>query len=316
MVPRFCLSPLPLFNTSLTEESSISENLKLLPIADSPIDLIEEYERRMSEDRYIILPTKYRAELANCTWMLRYEDQLQDADFRLSNIGEAKRAIVLGLVAMQLVQPTLADEDFILSGFVRDLAPQLAEVAGDYSFRKHITEAQRLGLFAASHVALVRELYPKLQAVLDLEGRKRNRIATAIRAYRLASKASQPEPRVILYCASLESLFTTQNQELTLQLKVRISRWLGQTRDEREKLWKSVGEIYSLRSAMAHGGSWQERLRGSNEDERQRNFGELVEQADALVRNTLLKVFRDNLTELFMGGNDPFEAHWKTVCLS
>lgn len=320
MVTRFCIAPLIDFNTNLTADTALGPGLTLERIAgawDPPTALVEAYEARITTPSpYVMLKTKEREALAGAEWMLKYQDEVPEGEDRSSNHKESKRMVSHALLMMRIVKPTTAHDDFVLCGFVRASGPEMTHSEIGFLSQGAMTEAQRLGEFTADDGAKVAALFPKLQQAFPAAARKRNRIATALRSYRIATTARVVEPRVILYCAALEALFTTQQQEVSLQIRARLARWLGTSAADRKARWDQMNEIYGLRSAMAHGGAWEEKLSGRNDDEKNAYLSGLVESADLYVREALLKILGDqgNLT-LFLGGRDNLESYWRDLLL-
>jgi len=59
------------------------------------------------------------------------------------------------------------------------------------------------------------------------------------------------------YCSALETLFSTNNTELSHRLSERISLFIGTNKKERIELYKTLKSSYHIRSKVIHGGSFK-----------------------------------------------------------
>lgn len=76
----------------------------------------------------------------------------------------------------------------------------------------------------------------------------------AVTRFNLGYDRAHDEDRLIDYWVALESMFASDsNQELQFRLCLRISRYVGKTREERESLFKLMKESYGFRSKIVHG---------------------------------------------------------------
>ena len=91
------------------------------------------------------------------------------------------------------------------------------------------------------------------------------------------------EDRVLDIAVALEVLFGLQGGELTHKLSVRAAHLLGDSREERIAVYKSVQRLYQVRSRIVHGGR-------SRRDGRQTNTEETVKDAYRIGRAALLKI--------------------------
>ena len=80
-------------------------------------------------------------------------------------------------------------------------------------------------------------------------------IRLALRRWNTVFERFDPDDALIDYWIALERLFVPDSsQELRHRSSFRIGAWLGNTPDEREKIYKDLLESYDLRSRIVHGG--------------------------------------------------------------
>ncbi|MCE4092869.1 hypothetical protein LXM61_27375 [Priestia megaterium] len=87
----------------------------------------------------------------------------------------------------------------------------------------------------------------------DIEYYRYNRLERAIRFIALARGESFPPAKITFYISALESLFSTSNIEVKMQVADRTARVLSKDFEERIKINKVVGIAYSFRSNYIHG---------------------------------------------------------------
>jgi len=78
-----------------------------------------------------------------------------------------------------------------------------------------------------------------------------------IAAFRFCSSFDKgsPEDQLIDYSIALEALFTKENDAISYRLPLRAAIFVGDTPEEREKIFWTVKGSYDLRSDLAHGQS-------------------------------------------------------------
>lgn len=69
-----------------------------------------------------------------------------------------------------------------------------------------------------------------------------------------ASRAQDRLPhKIAFYCTCLETLFSTDDQELRHQVAERAARFLGTNSTERQHIYQQVKDAYDIRSSVVHG---------------------------------------------------------------
>ncbi|OED32520.1 hypothetical protein BHE17_08725 [Planococcus maritimus] len=131
-----------------------------------------------------------------------------------------------------------------------------------------------------------------------------NRFQRALRFVSVARKQTELQPRITYYISALESLLSTSDSALTMQVSDRGARILGEDYDEKVKIKKIISIAYSFRSKYIHGAVSTERsmkkslkFLGSVE--------ELSEEMDDILRR-LIKVYLTDLSHVPLLSDEDF----------
>lgn len=77
----------------------------------------------------------------------------------------------------------------------------------------------------------------------------------AVRRFNLANDRASDEDRLLDYWIAFETLFAPDStQEIRFRAALRIARFVGQLREDRERLFEELKASYNLRSDVIHGG--------------------------------------------------------------
>ncbi|MEL3971116.1 hypothetical protein AAEO50_02395 [Rossellomorea oryzaecorticis] len=82
---------------------------------------------------------------------------------------------------------------------------------------------------------------------------KANRIERFIYFLQSARNQAFLPNRISSYCTALETLFSTDSQEISHKISERIARILGEDFSTREKIYKFIKNAYTIRSSNVHG---------------------------------------------------------------
>jgi hypothetical protein len=115
-----------------------------------------------------------------------------------------------------------------------------------------------LGTTAWLHVPedlpIFREAYQEIcQDLPRLAGRPRKTFLRSWRRKMLASERQWQDDRIVDYLIALESMLVDSNDELRFRTALYASRVLGDTAEERERVYDIVTTAYRLRSDIVHG---------------------------------------------------------------
>ena len=115
---------------------------------------------------------------------------------------------------------------------------------------------------------------------------------------------------------ALEAIYSSSNEhEISFSLRLKISRWLGKSKDERKSILEDAKDFYSLRSKIVHGGNWRKRYRGEDKAVKLKELAALVQRIDSYSRRTLMKILTDADTfNLFQKTKD-LEPFWSESVL-
>ncbi len=111
--------------------------------------------------------------------------------------------------------------------------------------------------------------------------------------------------KIANYCAAFETMFTTENMELSHKLAERSAYFV---KEEFDKLttYKQLKKAYGIRSKLTHGASIEKKL----VDE----LPEISIKTDRILRTAFLKIINDEkLIELFDSSNDRIDAFFESL---
>jgi len=96
------------------------------------------------------------------------------------------------------------------------------------------------------------------------------------------------------YCSALESLFTTDNMELSHKLSERVAYFLASTPNKRRELYRQTKNIYAVRSKVVHGSAIS----------KVGNLSTISKQADTILRRVFLNLYRKPALDKYFRKND------------
>lgn len=108
--------------------------------------------------------------------------------------------------------------------------------------------------------------------------------------------------KIVSYCTALECLFTSSKSEINHKIAERVACLLGDTIEERKRLFKLVKKCYDVRSTIVHGSS----LKGESED-----LKHLSQDLDIILRKLLSE---DN--EIFYKKDDELDKFFIDLIFS
>lgn len=119
-----------------------------------------------------------------------------------------------------------------------------------------------------------------------------------------AARAQNRRPmKIALYCTCLETLFSTDSDELRHKLSERVARVLGQDPTKRREIYDQVRRAYDIRSAVIHGDVLTKKYRNSNALE------QCSAMCDQLLRRAITKILLDaDLLKTFSGRKGTLNA--------
>jgi hypothetical protein len=113
---------------------------------------------------------------------------------------------------------------------------------------------------------------------------KRKRFEVALRRFNFAYERERPEDKLIDYMIALEALLLGDQQELKYKLAMRGAALLGNSPDERKRIYDELGEAYNQRSKTVHGDIPKKQITiGTN----QLFFDELVGRVEEHTRSAI-----------------------------
>lgn len=114
--------------------------------------------------------------------------------------------------------------------------------------------------------------------------------------------------KVAHYTTCLEVLFSTDSSEISYKLAERVALFLGDTFEERKRLFDRVKRLYSVRSKVVHGDVFSEK--------KTKSVGAISQDADDLLRRVMRRILvSEELCELFEGTPESKEEYFVDLVL-
>lgn len=136
-------------------------------------------------------------------------------------------------------------------------------------------------------------LLPQVSALQLPE--KFSRVCNALSFYTNGLHADNPDFALIAFTTSLESLYSTVEQEISFRLSLRMATFLNDEKLQREETFKAAREVYRVRSKIVHGAAI---LRGA-EEAAIYLVEEITPSAEELARRSLLRILEKRLESVF-----------------
>ncbi|MGX5585951.1 hypothetical protein ACWKTX_19630 [Bacillus thuringiensis] len=113
--------------------------------------------------------------------------------------------------------------------------------------------------------------------------------------------------KIASYCTTLETLFTTTNNELVHQVSERFARILGNDLETRKFYYDLCKKAYSIRSKVVHGQSLNKEFK---------DIETISKQLDSGLRKLLNKfLFEEQYKEIYSFSNEKLDAWFKELVL-
>jgi hypothetical protein len=135
-----------------------------------------------------------------------------------------------------------------------------------------------------------------------------SRIGRSLKFVYAARKELHPAIKISHYCSAFESLFSTDNSELTHKLSERIAIFFKVQGWEPIKIFDEIKALYSIRSKVSHGDSISKN--------KEKHISELSQKADKYLRAALNVIFlEEDMIQLFDGSKEKFDEYFKVKLL-
>ena len=237
-------------------------------------------------------------------WLCRQHSVGDDASMRtvvsiLSNT----------LTTLRLVKPNYASAPYLLHGSGDDPPSGITSLSllSPAAAASYCLRGREYSAFDEKDLGVAKRVLP---VVLQLAENPDNnhRIINSLYCYEISAGTRFRKVRFAIVLMALESLFSTQSQELAQTLSFRVAWFLGQDIPQREQLFEVMKDLYKLRSKIVHGDKLK-RTEGERLDKR-------LIQAEDIVRESLLRILQDaKLVSVFISGSEKLEKHFKHLTL-
>ena len=192
---------------------------------------------------------------------------------------KAQNLIRMALLALWITQPTGAHVTHYLH-----YPPSMEEQATSITIYEEslvVGKVQRRQKLSADDLSVFPEV---LEGVLKIDEEKLA-ITRSLNYLHTGLHLSFLDPRFIMFTVVLESLFSTDAQEIKHKLAERIAVFLGDDDNSRRFTYDSVQDIYKMRSTLAHGGD-PKKYRGPRGTE-------LQSRLEGIVQACVKRIVRD-----------------------
>lgn len=135
-----------------------------------------------------------------------------------------------------------------------------------------------------------------------------SRIGRALIFIIIGRQALNLSVKISNYCSALESIFTTDSNEISHKLSERIAFFLSQYDHVKMDVYKTIKKAYSIRSKLVHGDTLNNKLIGDLPD--------ICFQCDEYLRKIVMAILEDKrLLEIFESNNQNVENYFNTLIL-
>ncbi|PHR56141.1 MAG: hypothetical protein COA44_08580 [Arcobacter sp.] len=139
--------------------------------------------------------------------------------------------------------------------------------------------------------------------------KKFSRIGRALRFIIAANREKHTAIKIAHYCSALESLFSTDNSELSHKLSERIALFLKNYGYDPFIVFDDIKSFYNIRSKVTHGDSLQSKKADT--------IPELSKKCDSYLRCIINEILDDSkLIDIFEGTKEIQEKYFKELILS
>lgn len=129
-----------------------------------------------------------------------------------------------------------------------------------------------------------------------------SRIGRALLFVKQARESRNLAYKISNYCSALETLFTTDNMELSHKLAERTAFFLADE-DSKSEIFSIIKKAYTVRSKLTHGASLDQKQID--------NLSEISSQTDRILRKAFMKILDDDkLRELFDSNNKRIDDYF------
>lgn len=142
-------------------------------------------------------------------------------------------------------------------------------------------------------MAVAATLLPGIAALQAPE--QYTRVSNALRFYGNGFIPPSADLALIAFSTCLESLFSTETQEISFRLALRVAMFLADDPQEREGLYRTAKDVYAARSKVVHGA----RLMRDEEQAAIYLVEHVVPKAESLARSSLAKILTMGLEAIF-----------------
>jgi len=166
---------------------------------------------------------------------------------------------------------------------------------------RHFIDGHEPDFFSNKRLRLTPKKYDSLLSFyksfkeVELSKKEYKFLKMAISRFELAMQKKQSEDKIVDYMISLESLFTSGPGETRMKMSNRISVLMGDSEEDKEKLWYFLNAAYNIRSGIVHG----EGIRSKQIMNKEYTLDEISSKLEEITRISIRKML--NLTKHFAG---------------
>lgn len=252
---------------------------KMFSIEEKLRIMTDQYERQMMSESLI-----HELENSNYWLVAEYESsQKEDCEDDV-NIRNLSKAL---LTMMRIVRPSRVYEYVIMTYVIEEefyRAIYHAATIGEAYILANQFEFEYV--FTDEDILRIKEIFSnfhKYHVNDNIVGE--GRIQSSILFFKVATETFRNETRLVNFSIALESIFSTDNIELSYRISLRVSFFLGNNSVERKKIFEEVREIYNLRSRIVHGNVLKKKEKNK--------IPKTLENLETYLRASIIKILKE-----------------------
>lgn len=162
--------------------------------------------------------------------------------------------------------------------------------------------------FTREELRKARYIYKNIEEIAPYEvsfaAKKRglNRFERALFYVQIARSNDDLSLKISEYCSTLESLLSTNPNEIAHQLSERVAILIGQNKSDRNQIYREIKKAYGIRSKIVHGAKIS--------DKEIKGIPQLSRKLDSYLRIVFLKISDDEYWPIFKSDNQEIDNYF------
>ncbi|MCP9237974.1 HEPN domain-containing protein [Lewinella sp. JB7] len=267
----------------LKDTLHITDSIKIVPIKDMPIT-----DDKIFYDSYPQMDMPfYQFPKAAIVGSYTYPKTRKENE-EVKYEGTSKFELLMVAYAISLIDDIVC-APYLMTNYLIGLPSLVTGGGGTYYKEFHFND--NISEIDGSQLKIIQICYNRL---INIEANFRENMISSIRRLMLSKCASDAKDKILDMCIALEMLLLNDNNnsvQLSLSFRLRGALLLGESNKEREDVYATLKQIYSIRSKIAHSGILSNK---AAEIERiHKNQNKYIILAAKIIKKILLDGFPD-----------------------